>query len=420
MSVFQKATRKQVRLRMALDGPPGAGKTFTALRFATALTKHFGGRIAIINTESGAVEKYLGMAPDGIPFDFDMVTLEEFAPTSYTTAIQAAGREGYTVVIIDSLSHAWEGEGGALDQVDKKSEKNKFTAWKDVTPQHRGMIEAMLRSPCHVIGTMRTKVEHVLEEDERGKKVPRKVGMKPVQREGMEYEFDIVADLDELHLLKVSKSRCPEIDNLRVVKPGAAFLDPVIRWMTDGSDIDPSYFATTEADLKTLQDRDRRVAAQQPQKAVDFRKQLTGAPGAGAAPASSSVVTPSTSAAAPAVVGDAEGQAGGQQAGGQQTGGPENPEGPCSEGQATHIRTLFQQCEIPVERARDALAKRGAAAVKDLNYAAAEDLIDSLLAIHKRIVEDRRRQQDEDDAEAKRISEAKRLQGAGLSPKAPF
>jgi len=372
MAVFQKATRKQVRLRMALDGLPGAGKTFTALRFATALTQHFGGRIAVINTESGAVEKYLGLNPDGIPFDFDILTLTDFAPTSYTSAIQAAGREGYTVCIVDSLSHAWEGEGGALDQVDRKSEKNKFTAWKDVTPQHRGMIESLLRSPCHVIVTMRTKMDYVLEEDERGKKVPRKVGLKPVQREGMEYEFDIIMDLDELHLGRVSKSRCPDVDGLRVMKPDATFLSPVIRWLNEGSEVDAGHFATKESDLKALQDRDRREAAQQPQKPVNFRDQLTGG---GTSSASTQVASPPSAA--------------------------DSNEPLAEEGQILHIRSLFEQCEIPPEAAKGIIAKRGVTAIKDLTQAQAKELIDGLLAMHKKVVAEKRAAQDAADLAAK-------------------
>ena len=131
---------------MAICGPTGSGKTFTALRLAYAF-KGTDTRVAVINTESGAIEKYLGEAPDGIPFDFDILTLEEFPPTAYTDAIFAAGREGYDVLIVDSLSHAWTGTGGALEIKDKAG-GNSYTAWKDVTPMHNRMIEAILRSPC--------------------------------------------------------------------------------------------------------------------------------------------------------------------------------------------------------------------------------------------------------------------------------
>lgn len=272
-SIFKPATRQSLRLRMAIDGPPGAGKTFTALRAATAL----GQRIAVINTESGAIRKYLGLSPDGTEWAFDIVEPPSYAPSTYTELILAAGREGYDVLIIDSLSHAWEGEGGALDQVDRKSDSaNKFTAWKDVTPQHRRMIEAILRSPCHVIATMRTKTDYVLEPNDKGKMVPRKVGLKSVQREGLEYEFDIVCDLDVQHVMTISKTRCPDLDGLVVAKPSAITFEPLVRWLTEGSEPPADYYARTDADLraenKVTQDRkppeQRRAEAAAAQRAA--------------------------------------------------------------------------------------------------------------------------------------------------------
>lgn len=234
--LFKPATRHKTKLRMAIDGPPGSGKTYTALRLAFAL----GRRVALIDTEHGSAAKYAGEAPDGTPFVFDVLELHEFGPAVYENATKAAGEAGYDVLIIDSLSHAWAGTGGALEMVDRaaasKTRGNTFTAWKDVTPQHNRMVEAILRCPCHVIVTMRTKMEYVLETDERGKQVPRKVGLGPVQRAGVEYEFDIVADLDHAHTLTVSKSRCSAIDGRVVTKPDAGFMGHVIRWLNDGAD----------------------------------------------------------------------------------------------------------------------------------------------------------------------------------------
>lgn len=265
MGSFRKASKKASRLRAALLGPPGSGKTFTGLRFAMALGK----RVCVINTESGAVEKYLDLNPDGVPFDFDIAEMQDFAPTRYTQLIQEAGRDGYDVILIDSLSHAWAGSGGALELKDKKG-GNSFTAWKDITPMHNAMIEAILRSPAHVIATMRTKMEYVIEEEvdpKTGakKSVPKKVGMEPVQRQGMEYEFDIVADLDQkTHVLSVSKSRCPLVDGAVVVKPGAEFILPVKQWLEEGVAIDPSYYATSPDQLHAVQEENR-----QQQKAQD-------------------------------------------------------------------------------------------------------------------------------------------------------
>lgn len=268
--LFRPASRKKVRGRIGLDGPAGSGKTFTALRLAFTLA---GGRkkIAVINSESGAVEKYLGLQPDGTPWQFDVCELPDFAPTTYTTAILEAGRIGYDVIVIDSLSHAWNGVGGALEIVSKKG-GNSFTAWKDVTPMHNAMIEAILRSPAHVIATIRSKMDYVMEEyeDSQGRKktVPRKVGMAPIQRNGMEYEFDVFADLDATHTLTVSKTRCPELDGMVVVKPGAINFEPLVRWLNEGSDVDPSYYIASEADLQ------KSLAAREA-----MAKQLAGANG---------------------------------------------------------------------------------------------------------------------------------------------
>lgn len=287
MATFRRATKTKSRLRAAFDGTAGSGKTFTALRGAAFIASTIpGGRIAVINSESGAVEKYLGLAPDGIPFDFDVCELTDYAPTSYTAAILEAGRAGYAVLIIDSLSHAWEGSGGALELVDRKksasgSSANSFTAWKEITPMHRRMIDAILRSPCHVMATMRTKTEYVLEEqvNQQGRKVmvPRKVGMAPIQRQGMEYEFDVVGDLDVNHTLTVSKTRCPAIDGVQIVKPGAEFFKPLLEWLNEGVEPPAGYYTASEDDLRALEERqvkaERAAAAAakeaQPKKSVE-------------------------------------------------------------------------------------------------------------------------------------------------------
>lgn len=261
MSMFKKATRKQLRLRLAIDGPAGSGKTFTGLRLAFAL----GQRVAAIDTERGSASKYAGEAPDGVPFNFDVLELDDHSPSNYTAAILAAGQAGYDALLIDSLSHAWAGQGGALDLHTKAAdrERNSFTAWKNVTPMHNEMVEAILRSPCHVIATMRTKTEYVLEPNERGQMVPRKIGLAPIQRSGVEYEFDVVCDMDQDHVLRVSKSRCPQLSGKVAVKPGAPFFVPLATWL-DGGEAAPAdaYVATAE----DLQKFAARTAAEAPPK----------------------------------------------------------------------------------------------------------------------------------------------------------
>ncbi len=240
MSMFHKATKKKLKARVALDGPAGSGKTYTGLRFAFALAGDRElGKVAVIDTEHRSASKYVGESPDGFAWDFEVCELAHYAPSTYVQVLQEAGRAGFDVVLIDSLSHAWEGVGGALDQVNKKG-GNSFTAWKDVTPQHREMIDAILACPCHVIVTMRTKMEYVLEEQQnkQGKtvQVPKKVGMAPIQRQGMEYEFDVVCDIDVTHTLTVSKTRCPALDGKKAVIPGPGFIAPLVDWLGDGVD----------------------------------------------------------------------------------------------------------------------------------------------------------------------------------------
>ena len=168
---FTKATRQHARLRMALIGPSGSGKTYTALTIATGL----GQRIAVVDTERGSASKYAGDL-----FNFDVLELEQFSPRQYVQAIQAAAQAGYEVLVVDSLSHAWIGKGGALEMVDhvtaRMKSSNSFAAWREVTPEHNALVDAILHSPCHVIATMRAKTEYLVEKDERtGKSGPRKV-----------------------------------------------------------------------------------------------------------------------------------------------------------------------------------------------------------------------------------------------------
>lgn len=235
--MFRQAEKRQSKLRMTIDGPAGSGKSYTALRFAHALQAQFGGRIAAIDTERGSLSKYVGENPDGVPWQFDVLELTQFSPEKYTEAIQAAGKMGYSVLVIDSLSHAWEGVGGALEIKDRQG-GNQYTAWRAVTPIHNRMIDAILQSPCHVITSMRSRMEYVQEVDpSTGKTVIRKVGLAPIQRPGMEYEFDLVCDIDWSHIMTVSKSRCSVVQDMKVEKPSGSFMTPVIEWLSSGSSV---------------------------------------------------------------------------------------------------------------------------------------------------------------------------------------
>lgn len=228
--MFQKASKTQSRLRLALVGPSGSGKTYSALAIATGIGK----RIAVIDTERGSASKYAGL------FSFDALQLETFHPQRYIDAIHEAEQAGYDILIIDSLSHAWIGREGALDLVDQAAKRSKtgntFNCWRDVTPLHHALVDAILGCRLHVIATMRTKTDYVVERDEKsGRSVPRKIGLAPVQREGVEYEFDVIGELNLDQDLTVTKSRCPELSGVVTRRPGADFGKVLAAWLSDGS-----------------------------------------------------------------------------------------------------------------------------------------------------------------------------------------
>lgn len=349
-SLFKPATRHKLKLRAAIDGVSGSGKTFTALRFAAAL----GQRIAVINSESGAVEKYLGLAPDGIPFQFDVCELNDFSPSKYTEAILAAGQGGYDVIVIDSLSHAWNGAGGALELKDRKG-GNSYTAWKDITPIQNRMIEAILRSPAHVIVTMRSKTEHVLEPNGQGKMVPKKVGMAPIQRQGVEYEFDLYCSIDSEHIMQVTKSRCPDVANAITVKPGASFLEPVTKWLNDGSEAPPEMFAVTEEDLRKFEQR--RKSEEPPKTARELMEEAKAK-----ADAEAQSVTTEAGSATPGE-------------------GAETTIQAISNDQVARLETLFVQTGASDEDKQAILRKRNTNDVRLLTAEQASELINKLEAV---------------------------------------
>ena len=225
MSAFKKATRTAAKLRIGMAGPSGSGKTYTAIRLAAQLGK----RIAVIDTERGSASLYEGEQPDGVPFAFDVLELHSFEPANYEQAIRLAVNGGYDVIIIDSLSHAWNGVGGMLEQVDRAG--GQFGAWRNVTPQHNRLVDALLTADAHVIFTLRTKTEYVVVENARGKKEPQKIGLAPVFRDGIEYESTVFLDLDVEHNAKVSKTRCAALDGRTYHKPGPDLARPLIDWL---------------------------------------------------------------------------------------------------------------------------------------------------------------------------------------------
>lgn len=230
---FKRATKEQAKLRLALIGLAGSGKTYSALSVATHLVP--GGKIAVIDTERGSASLYADR------FGFDVLDLERHGPENYCEAIEAAQDAGYDVIVVDSLSHAWAGKDGALEQVDKIAKRegkaNNFTAWRDITPKHNRLVDTMLSCKSHLIATIRSKMEYVLDKDDKtGKSSVRKVGLAPIQRDGLDYEFTVVGDMNLNHELIVSKSRCSAIGVGDIIdKPGEKFAKTLRDWLGAGA-----------------------------------------------------------------------------------------------------------------------------------------------------------------------------------------
>jgi hypothetical protein len=228
---FTPATKEQVKARIALDGPSGSGKTWTALLTAKVLAGP-DGKVAVIDTERESASLYAD------EFTFDTLNMHTYDPRDLVKALAAAGAAGYAVVVIDSLSHFWMGQGGMLEQVDNAARRsyggNSFGGWKDARPMERAMIDALLAYPGHVIVTMRTKSEWVIQENDRGKKEPKKVGTKAEQRDGIEYEFTIVGDMDLEHTLVISKSRARPLADAVIRMPDETFGQTILDWLGKG------------------------------------------------------------------------------------------------------------------------------------------------------------------------------------------
>lgn len=237
--VFKKATKTDAKLRLALCGPAGSGKTYSSLAIATEL----GGPIAYIDTEHGSASKYADL------FSFDVIEPDQFDPRELIKTISAAIEAGYKVICIDSLSHYWMGKGGELELVDasaKKAQNNSFTAWKTVTPIHNELVDKIISAPIHIIVSMRTKTEWVIEQV-GGKAVPRKIGLAPVMRDGIEFEFDVCGDMDQDNTLTVTKSRCPQLAGKVINHPGKEMARTLKAWCSGAPALAPTHTAPTTA-----------------------------------------------------------------------------------------------------------------------------------------------------------------------------
>jgi hypothetical protein len=201
---LQKAAKSKVKLKIALQGTSGSGKTYSALQLAYGIVGSWE-KIAVIDTENESSNYYANQG------DFNVLSLQApYTPQRYIEAIQACINAGMECVIIDSITHEWDGIGGVLEMHEKATRNsrsgNSFNAWASITPLHNSFVQFIVDAPVHIIGTLRTKSDYVLQ-DRGGKQVPVKVGMKAITRDGMEYEFGIGFEIDLNHTATCSKDR---------------------------------------------------------------------------------------------------------------------------------------------------------------------------------------------------------------------
>lgn len=190
------AERKNAHIKMSLVGCAGSGKTYSALLIARGLTDSWD-KIVVIDTENDSSHLYAHLGA------FKVLSLPSpFTPEKYIDAMLLCEKAGMEIIIIDSVTHEWEN----LLDFHGSLPGNTFTNWNKVTPRHQAFVQKILQSSCHIIATIRTKQDYVLQE-KNGKMVPEKVGLKSVQRDGLDYEFTLVFDLNTKNHAVSSKDR---------------------------------------------------------------------------------------------------------------------------------------------------------------------------------------------------------------------
>lgn len=234
MFTIRQAERRQAKLRLALTGVSGSGKSLGAINLAAGMGKRF----VIIDTEHRSADLYANVAK------YDVLTLDKpFTPEKYIQAINYCESQGYEIIVVDSLSHAWAGEGGVLDMheaaTQASSSKNSYMAWKDVTPWQNRLVNTIIQSTSHVIVTLRVKTHHDLV-DVGGKKRPVKIGLAPIQKEGLEYEFTCVLSLDKDSYLYTSSKDRTGIFEGKHEKLSQETGKKIMEWLESGKSMEES------------------------------------------------------------------------------------------------------------------------------------------------------------------------------------
>jgi len=240
---LQKASRKKAKIKMGLQGPSGSGKTIGSLLTAFGLCGVWD-KVAIVDTENHSAELYAHLGT------YNVLALNgPYTPEKYIQAIELCEKAGMEVIIIDSVTHEWEN----LLEYHSSLQGNSFTNWNKITPRHNYFVQKILQSPCHIISTVRTKQDYVLQE-KNGKMIPEKVGLKSVQRDGLDYEMTLVFDLDMKNHATASKDRTGlffgKPEHKLSVETGKLIKD----WCNSGEDISVDDISLRINDCKSIQE----------------------------------------------------------------------------------------------------------------------------------------------------------------------
>lgn len=251
---MRRAERKKVRLKLGISAQSGGGKTLSSLIFAYGIIRgthpdwsdeEIWQKICVVDSENGSSELYVNYTVKGTGFhigEFNVISLSPpFTTDKYNDSIDLAVKEGIEVLIIDSMTHLWNGQGALLEKQGNVAKRtgNSYTAWREITPEFNRFIDNLLQSDIHIIATMRSKTEYVQEKDEKGRTTIRKVGMAPIFRDGVEYEFSMFMDLDSEHQAHVTKDRTGILaDEYFVVTEKEGI--KVANWLNSGKEMVPN------------------------------------------------------------------------------------------------------------------------------------------------------------------------------------
>lgn len=199
--MLRKATRKKAKIRLGLSAVSGGGKTMSAILIAKGMVKGDLSKVALIDTENGSGDLYAHLG------DYNVLPIEApYTPEKYISAIKECENAGMEVIIVDSITHEWNGKGGILE-IHNSMTGNSFTNWATLTPRHQAFIDSILQSKCHVITTVRRKQDYEMSKDQNGKVKVEKAGLKEETREGFEYELTANLELDIKHNAIALKDR---------------------------------------------------------------------------------------------------------------------------------------------------------------------------------------------------------------------